>query len=65
MSEPINVGDWIRYQHLGRLVVGVVEYIRPRDEWDSTPTPWTVETGAVSTDSILEVRRDPLNGAGR
>lgn len=54
--KTAHVGDWIRYQRDGRLVVGVVAYICPRAPWDSTPIPWTIEHGPVEPAGIREVR---------
>jgi hypothetical protein len=57
----IEIGDWIRYQHGGQLVVGVVAYIAPRASWDSTPWPVTVEHGPIDPKSVLEIRGGPAD----
>lgn len=54
-----KIGDWIRFQHGGVLVIGSIVYIRPRSKYDSTLVPVTAEYGPVSEDSILEVRGGP------
>lgn len=53
----LQVGDWVRVQRGGRLVVAVVDYIVPRATWDSTPEAQTVDHGRVSFDEVLERRR--------
>jgi hypothetical protein len=48
-------GDWIRFYTDGRLVIGVVQYVRPRSSWQRCDTVCT-DVGAISADRILETR---------
>ena len=55
-SWDILPGDWVRFYQNGKLVIGVVAYIRPRSSWQSHDTAET-DIGAVSVEFIREVRR--------
>lgn len=48
-------GDWVRFQHDGRLVIGQVEYVRPRQSWEDSDTLVT-DAGEIDGQSVLEVR---------
>lgn len=50
-----QVGDWVRFQWNGKLVIGRVEYLVPRHGWDST-TVYQTEFGKIALDDILELR---------
>lgn len=51
-----DVGDWVRFQRAGMLVIGVVEYVK---EANSATHRWeiTTDAGTVWEDSILETRK--------
>lgn len=52
-----NIGDWIRFERGGRLVIGTVAYVSQR--LPTVPTTlyyMTEEYGAVASNSVLEVR---------
>jgi hypothetical protein len=51
----VHIGDWVRFFHNGRLVIGVVQYLRPRSSWQSHDTAIT-DAGEVSVNYILEAR---------
>lgn len=55
MARP-NVGDWVRFQRAGVLVIGVVEYVH-RSEHSSVGA-WKVTTsaGEIYDTGILERR---------
>jgi hypothetical protein len=57
LTAVIRVGDWIRFQQSGRLMVGIVQYLRPRSSWDSTIV-YQTDIGVVCRDDILEMRRE-------
>lgn len=64
MSTP-KVGDWIRFQAGGVLVIGIVAYIRPRASWERVDFAITAEHGEVPVDRILELRPAPEGDAER
>jgi hypothetical protein len=53
----IAVGDWVRFQFQGRLVIGKVEYVTPHEKWDTGYDIVTVEYGPIRADRIFEFRR--------
>lgn len=54
----IQVGDWIRFQRDGRLVLGTVAYTRR--SLGGYQLCDTVEYGEVFVDHVLEIRRDAV-----
>lgn len=56
-AEAVAVGDWIRFMHLGRLVVDEVAYLVPRASWDSTTEAMTQAHGRVRVEDIIERRQ--------
>lgn len=53
----VLVGDWICFQHGGRLVIDSVVYFKYRASWDSTLVAVTVGHGVVEVQDVLEVRQ--------
>lgn len=64
LNKVIEIGDWIRFQRGGSLVIGSVVYLEPRARWDSTLRPVTAEYGPIDAEYVLEVR-PPLPPVGR
>ena len=52
----VQVGDWIRFMHLGALVIDEVAYLVPRASWDSTLEAMTVRHGRVRMEDVWERR---------
>ena len=54
-SREPQVGDWIRFYQGGKLVIGIVGYIR-----EAKYHPWGIELctdiGTVNIEDVLEVR---------
>jgi hypothetical protein len=52
----VQAGDWVSYYQAGKLVVGVVRYVRDRKQYPYEPEV-LCDIGSVDLDAILEVRR--------
>lgn len=55
-ARTILVGDWVRFYSNGRMVIGVVQYVRARQAWEDGDRLLT-DSGEVGMSSVLEVRR--------
>jgi hypothetical protein len=53
--DDVRIGDWVRFYQGGKLVIGVVQYLPPREAWEASATAVT-DIGAVHFNNILEVR---------
>lgn len=51
----MKTGDWVRFQLGGKLVTGVVEYVKPRASWERCDTLVT-DVGEAKVEAVLEVR---------
>ena len=51
----VHIGDWVRFQLSGYLVIGVVEYI-VENKYDSSDPDVVTSMGRVHLSEILEVR---------
>lgn len=56
-QEAVQVGDWIRFQHGGRLLMGSVVYLRTESSYPHKTYAVTDEYGAILVESVIEVRR--------
>jgi len=54
-----QVGDWVRFHRNGQLHIGVVEYIRQQEHYPGK-TELIVSCGIITTDEVLEVRRQEI-----
>jgi len=54
-GSEINIGDWVRFQRGGQLVIGVVNYFR--DDYSFLGTIVVTDIGEVRFKSILETRK--------
>jgi hypothetical protein len=52
----VQVGDWVRFMRDGRLVIGIVQYVKPRStsQWKDVVV---TEVGPVDIDQVLEIRK--------
>lgn len=55
-DTKIEVGDWVRFYSLGRLIIGEVTYLQTKTGGFKYAL---TDQGEVSFDSILEVRKCP------
>ncbi len=53
-EQQAHVGDWIRFQHGGVLVIGLVEYVR-KATWGGHAEYVTAQ-GITHDDAVVEVR---------
>ena len=51
----VEIGDWVRFYNGGKLVIGVVEYVRKK----VIHVEYCTDAGTVHEDSVLEVRKNP------
>jgi hypothetical protein len=54
-SKVCKVGDWVRFQRGGELVIAKVEYLRPAKRWPNDVEVVT-DLGTTHADHIVEVR---------
>ena len=57
-AREMAVGDWVRFYHGGRLVIGVVQYLEPAPLLKHLQEIMT-DAGSVNARYILEVRATP------
>jgi hypothetical protein len=55
VSESILPGAWVRFYQGGKIVIGVVNYVTPRNSWERSETLDT-DIGPIKADRVLEVR---------
>lgn len=49
-------GDWVRFYQDGKLVIGVVQYVKEAESWSSHRWDVSTDVGLTSDDAILERR---------
>lgn len=59
MGEAVGPGDWVRFYLGGRLVIGVVQYVRV-DEMNSNRIHVHTDAGTTWASGVLEARREVL-----
>lgn len=57
-----KVGEWVRFYRDGRMVIGVIQYVRPAASWSASRWQADTDFGTIESRNILE-RRAPA-GAG-
>jgi hypothetical protein len=56
-ESALQVGDWVRFQHGGRLLMGSVVYLRTEQAYPHKTYAVTDEHGAIPVESVIEFRR--------
>jgi len=54
--KDIKIGDWIRFQHEGRLVIDVVDYVDSGYGYEHQFAALTANHGYVIAKNVVEVR---------
>lgn len=49
-------GQWVRFYRDGRMVIAVVQYVRPASSWERAKYQVDTDQGRVTDDAILETR---------
>ena len=55
MKHKYTIGTWVRFYLSGKMVIGIIQYIKEHEPWEAE-TIYHTDLGTIEESRILEAR---------